>query len=62
MEFNNYFTTPDNFSLFNLNIRCLHKKYCQSTTFLEGLNIIFTVLSFTETGFTENKIYLNNFT
>ena len=47
MEFNNYFTTPDNFSLFNLNIRSLPKNVVNLQHFLEGININFTVLSFT---------------
>ena len=39
MEFNNYFTTPDNFSLFNLNIRSLPKNVVNLQHFLEGINI-----------------------
>ena len=71
MEFKNYFTTPDNFSLFNFNIRSLPKNgvnlqhcfcCCRLTPFLEGININFSVLSFTETWLTEYIIYLHNFT
>ena len=62
MEFNNYFTTHDNFSLFNLNIRSLPKNVVNLQHFLEGINIIFSVLSFTETWLTEYNIYLHNFT
>ena len=58
MEFNNYFTTPDNISLFNLNIRSLHKNVVN----LQGININFSVLSFTETWLTEYNIYLHIFT
>ena len=58
MEFNNCFTTPDNFSLFNLNIRSLP----QSTIFLEGIHVNFSFLSFTETWLTENNISLHDFT
>ena len=52
MEFNNYFTTSDNFSLFNLNIRSLPKNVVNLQHFLEGININFSVLSFTETWLT----------
>ena len=62
MEFNNYFTTPDNFSLFNLNIRSLPKNVVNLQHFLEGININFSVLSFTETWLTEYNISLHNFT
>ena len=62
MEFNNYFTTPDNFSLFNLNIRSLPKNVVNLQHFLEGINIYFLVLSFTKTRLTEYNISLHNFT
>ena len=62
MEFNNYFTTSDNFSLFNLNIRSLPKNVVNLQHFLEGININFSVLSFTETWLTEYNISLHNFT
>ena len=58
IEFNNYFTTPDNFSLFNLNIRSLPKNVVNLQHFLEGININFSVLSFTETWLTEYNISL----
>ena len=53
MEFHNFFTTPYNFSLFNLNIRSLSKNVVNLQHFLEGININFSVLSFTETWHTE---------
>ena len=43
IEFNNYFTAPDNFSLFNLNIRILPKNVVNLQHFLEGKNINFSV-------------------
>ena len=61
MEFNNYFAS-DNFSLFNLNIRSLPKNVVNLQPFLEGININFSVLSFTETWLTEYNISLHNFT
>ena len=62
IEFNNYFTTPDNFSLFNLNIRSIPKNVVNLQHFIEGIHINFSVLSFTETWLTEYNIYLHNFT
>ena len=62
MEFNNYFTRPDNFSLFNLNIRSLPKNVVNLQHFFKGININFSVLSFTETWLTEYNISLHNFT
>ena len=56
MQLNNYFTTPDKFSLSNLNIRSLHKNG------LEAINVNFSVLSFTVTWLTEYNISLYNFT
>ena len=41
IEFNNYFTTSDNFSFFNLNIRSLPKNVVNLQHFLEGININF---------------------
>ena len=58
MEFNNYFTTPDNFSLFNLNIRNLPKNVVNLQHFLEGINV---KLSNTETWLTEYNTSLHNF-
>ena len=50
MEFNNNSFIDTNFSLFNLNIRSLPKNYVNLHHFL-GLNISFSVLSFTEIGY-----------
>ena len=58
MEFNNHAFIDTNFSLFNLNIRSLPKNYVNLQHFLEGLNISFSVLSFTETWLSEfNKSF-----
>ena len=62
MGFNNNSFLDINFSLFNLNIRSLPKKYVNLQHFLEGLNISFSVLSFTETWLSEYNKSLYNFT
>ena len=53
MEFNNNSFIDTNFPLFNLNLRSLPKNYVNLHHFLEGLNIRFYVLSFTETWLSE---------
>ena len=61
MEFNTHSFIDTNFSLFNLNIRSLPKNDVNLQHFLEGLNISFSVLSFTETWLSEYNEYLYNF-
>ena len=61
MKFNNNSFIDTNFSLFNLNIRSLPKNYVNLQHFLEGLNISFSVLSFTETWLSEYNKSLYNF-
>ena len=61
MEFNNNSFIDTNFSLLNLNIRSLPKNYVNLHHFLEGLNISFSVLSFTETWLSEYNKSLYKF-
>ena len=61
MEFNNNSFIDTNFSLFNLNIRSLPKNYVNLQHFIEGLNISFSVLSFTETWLSEYNTSIYNF-
>ena len=61
MEFNNNSFIDTNFSLYNLNIRNLPKYYVNLQHFLEGLNISFSVLSFTEAWLYEYNKSLYNF-
>ena len=60
MEFNNHSFIDTNFSLFNLHIRSLPKNYVKLQHFLEGLNISFSVLSFTETWLSEYNLYITS--
>ena len=60
MEFNSN-SFIDNFLLFNLNIRSPPKNYINLQHFLEGLNISFSVLSFTETWLSEYNKSVYNF-
>ena len=61
MEFNNHPFIDTNFSIFNLNIQSLPKIYVNLQHFLAGLNIRFSVLSFTETWLSEYNKSLYNF-
>ena len=61
MEFNNYSFIDTNFSILNLNIWSLYTNYVNLQHFLEGLNISFSVLSFSVTWLSEYNKYLYKF-